>query len=223
MPPTRTRPRGETRRVPPFQGRPTAACRPAFEQVGEWAGGHAGADVLRVAGVLEEVRVYVERDRDARVAEHAADLGHVESEGRWLGCAVAGVCCPMRLQPQSRVFASSSSSLPPFARTWLRQDARDAVAGRARHPDRPVADRDPDARFARPDGDWPAAYPPGASVDPGHGPVPPVCDPDGRSNQSSKALVVRETHLHDVGEKHGCEPPQWRFLYATASPRSSSA
>jgi transcriptional regulator with XRE-family HTH domain len=29
MPPTRTRPRGAARRVPPFQGRPPAACRPA--------------------------------------------------------------------------------------------------------------------------------------------------------------------------------------------------
>jgi hypothetical protein len=35
---------------------------------------------LRVAGVLEEVRVDVERDRDARVAEDAADLGWVEPE-----------------------------------------------------------------------------------------------------------------------------------------------
>ena len=119
MPPTRTRPRGETRRVPPFQGRPTAACRPA-------------------------------RHRRCRCRTSCMTYG---SDAR------SPVCCrPMRLQPQSRVFASSSSSLPPFARTWLRQDARDAVAGRARHPDRPGADRDPDARFARPDGDWPAAY-----------------------------------------------------------------
>ena len=51
-----------------------------LEQAGEWAGGHAGADVLRVAGVLEQVRVGVERDRDARVAEDAADLGQVEPE-----------------------------------------------------------------------------------------------------------------------------------------------
>ena len=51
-----------------------------FEQVGEWAGGHAGADVARVAGVLEQVRVDVERDRDARVAEDPADLGRVEPE-----------------------------------------------------------------------------------------------------------------------------------------------
>jgi len=43
-----------------------------LEQPGEWAGGHAGSDVLRVAGVLEQVRVDVERDRDARVAEDAA-------------------------------------------------------------------------------------------------------------------------------------------------------
>jgi hypothetical protein len=33
-----------------------------------------------VAGVLEQVCVDVERDRDARVAEHAADLGYVEPE-----------------------------------------------------------------------------------------------------------------------------------------------
>jgi hypothetical protein len=44
------------------------------------AGGHAGADVARVAGVLEEVRVDVERDRDARVPEDAAELGRVEPE-----------------------------------------------------------------------------------------------------------------------------------------------
>jgi hypothetical protein len=51
-----------------------------FEQAGEWAGGHAGSDVLRVAGVLEQVRVGVERDGDARMAEDAADLGRVEPE-----------------------------------------------------------------------------------------------------------------------------------------------
>jgi hypothetical protein len=39
-----------------------------------------GPGCARVAGVLEEVRVDVERDRDARVAEHAADLGWVEPE-----------------------------------------------------------------------------------------------------------------------------------------------
>jgi hypothetical protein len=33
---------------------------------------------LRVAGVVEQVRVDVERDRDAGVAEDAADLGWVE-------------------------------------------------------------------------------------------------------------------------------------------------
>lgn len=33
-----------------------------------------------MAGVLEEMRVDVERDRDAGVAEHAADLGYVEPE-----------------------------------------------------------------------------------------------------------------------------------------------
>lgn len=145
MPPTRTRPRGTTRRVQPFQGRPPAARRPA-------------------------------RHRRCRCRTSCMTNG---SDAR------SPVCCrPMRLQPQLRVFASSSSPLPPFARTWLRQDARDAVAGRARHPDRPVADRDPDARFARPDGDWPAAYLPGASVDPGHGPVPPVCDPDAAIRES---------------------------------------
>jgi hypothetical protein len=51
-----------------------------LEQAGERAGRHAGSDVLRVAGVLEEVRVDVERDRDASVAEDAADLGRVEPE-----------------------------------------------------------------------------------------------------------------------------------------------
>jgi hypothetical protein len=51
-----------------------------LEQAGEGAGGHAGADVARVAGVIEEVRVDVERDRDARVAEDAADLRWVEPE-----------------------------------------------------------------------------------------------------------------------------------------------
>jgi hypothetical protein len=40
----------------------------------------SGSDVLRVAGVLEQVRVDVERDRDARVAEDAADPGYVEPE-----------------------------------------------------------------------------------------------------------------------------------------------
>jgi hypothetical protein len=54
-------------------------CR-GLEQAGEWAGGHAGPDVFGVAGVVEEVRVDVERDRDAGVAEHAADLGWVEPE-----------------------------------------------------------------------------------------------------------------------------------------------
>src|SRR5829696_6884229 len=54
--------------------------RGGFEQAGERAGGHAGADVVRMAGVLEQVRVDVERDRDARVPEDAADLGRVESE-----------------------------------------------------------------------------------------------------------------------------------------------
>jgi hypothetical protein len=33
-----------------------------------------------VAGGLKQVRVDVERDRDARMAEDAADLGHVEPE-----------------------------------------------------------------------------------------------------------------------------------------------
>jgi hypothetical protein len=33
-----------------------------------------------VAGVLEQMRVSVEGDRDARVAEDAADLGYVEPE-----------------------------------------------------------------------------------------------------------------------------------------------
>jgi hypothetical protein len=33
-----------------------------------------------VAGVLKQVGVGVERDRDARVAEDAADLGYVEPE-----------------------------------------------------------------------------------------------------------------------------------------------
>ena len=51
-----------------------------LEQTGEWAGGHTGADVLGVAGVLEQVCVDVERDRDARVAEDTADLGRVEPE-----------------------------------------------------------------------------------------------------------------------------------------------
>jgi hypothetical protein len=51
-----------------------------LEQAGKWAGGHAGSDVVRVAGVLEQVRVDVERDSDARVAEDAADLGYVEPE-----------------------------------------------------------------------------------------------------------------------------------------------
>jgi hypothetical protein len=50
-----------------------------LEQLGEWAGGHAGPDVACVAGVLEEVCVDVERDCDAGVAEYVADLGHVES------------------------------------------------------------------------------------------------------------------------------------------------
>jgi hypothetical protein len=54
-------------------------CR-GLEQGGERAGGRAGSDVARVAGVLKEVCVDVERDRDARVAEDAADLGDVEPE-----------------------------------------------------------------------------------------------------------------------------------------------
>ena len=33
-----------------------------------------------MAGVLEQVRVDIERDGDARVAEDAADLGYVEPE-----------------------------------------------------------------------------------------------------------------------------------------------
>src|SRR5829696_8855763 len=51
-----------------------------LEQVGVWAGGHAGAAVACVTGVLEQVGVAVEGDRDAGVAEHAADLGWVEPE-----------------------------------------------------------------------------------------------------------------------------------------------
>jgi hypothetical protein len=51
-----------------------------LEQAGEWAGGDAGADVARVAGVLEQVGVDVEPDRDAGAAEDAADLGGVEPE-----------------------------------------------------------------------------------------------------------------------------------------------
>jgi hypothetical protein len=51
-----------------------------LEQAGERAGGHAGPDVACVAGALKEVRVDIECDRDARVAEDAADLGYVEPE-----------------------------------------------------------------------------------------------------------------------------------------------
>ena len=57
-----------------------------LEQAGVWAGGHAGSDVVCVAGVLEQVGVGVERDGDAGVAEHAAEkelyivpnAGHVD-------------------------------------------------------------------------------------------------------------------------------------------------
>jgi hypothetical protein len=59
-------------------GRTGSGCG-GLEQVGEWAGRHAGADVAGVAGVLKQ-GVGVERDRDARVAEDAADLGYVEPE-----------------------------------------------------------------------------------------------------------------------------------------------
>jgi hypothetical protein len=54
--------------------------RLGLEQAREWAGCHPGSDVARVAGVLEEVRVDVERGRDAGMPEDAAHLGDVESE-----------------------------------------------------------------------------------------------------------------------------------------------
>jgi hypothetical protein len=51
-----------------------------FEKAGDGAGGHPGSDVARVAGALEQACVVVERDRDARVPEDAADPGYVEAE-----------------------------------------------------------------------------------------------------------------------------------------------
>jgi hypothetical protein len=63
-----------------LQHRGAGRRRLGLEQARERAGGHPGSDVARVAGVLEEVRVDVERDRDARVAEDAADPGYVEPE-----------------------------------------------------------------------------------------------------------------------------------------------
>jgi hypothetical protein len=63
-----------------LEHRGTGGGSRGLEQAGEWAGGHAGSDVLRVAGVLEQVCVDVERDGDAGVPEDAADLGRVEPE-----------------------------------------------------------------------------------------------------------------------------------------------
>jgi hypothetical protein len=51
-----------------------------FEKPGERACGHERADLGGVAGVVEEVRVDVERGGDAGVAQDAADLGDVEPE-----------------------------------------------------------------------------------------------------------------------------------------------
>jgi len=45
-----------------------------LEQAGEWAGGHAGADVVRVAGVLEQVCVDVERAASASAAGSVATI-----------------------------------------------------------------------------------------------------------------------------------------------------
>jgi hypothetical protein len=61
-----------------FEDRGAGRAGRGLEQAGERAGGHAGPDVASVAGVLEQMRVSVECDRDARVAEDAADLGYVE-------------------------------------------------------------------------------------------------------------------------------------------------
>jgi hypothetical protein len=50
------------------------------EDLGEAAAGDGGADVGGVAGLLEQVRVDVESDRRACVAEDAADLADVAAE-----------------------------------------------------------------------------------------------------------------------------------------------
>jgi hypothetical protein len=54
---------------------------------------------LRVAGVLEQVGVDVEGDRDARVAEHAAGLGWVEPE---VDDQVAGERVPQVVEAKRR-------------------------------------------------------------------------------------------------------------------------
>jgi hypothetical protein len=51
-----------------------------IEQLGELASRHSLAEFLGVTGVVEEMRVDVEGDRDPGVAEDAADLGDVEAE-----------------------------------------------------------------------------------------------------------------------------------------------
>ena len=63
-----------------LQHRGAGRRRLGLEQARERAGGHPGSDVARVAGVLEEVGVDVEGDRDARMPEDAAHLGDVETE-----------------------------------------------------------------------------------------------------------------------------------------------
>jgi hypothetical protein len=50
------------------------------EQAGELARRHPLPDLVCVTGVVEQVRVDVEGDCRARVAEDAADLGDVKAE-----------------------------------------------------------------------------------------------------------------------------------------------
>jgi hypothetical protein len=58
-----------------LQHRGAGRRRRGLEQARERAGCHPSSDVRRVAGVLDEVRVDVERDRDAGMPEDAAHLG----------------------------------------------------------------------------------------------------------------------------------------------------
>jgi hypothetical protein len=50
------------------------------EDLGEAAAGHRGPNFDSMAGLLEEVRVDVQGDRRAGVAEDAADLANVETQ-----------------------------------------------------------------------------------------------------------------------------------------------
>jgi hypothetical protein len=68
------------RLLPELEQRNAVPRRRGLEQASERARGHECADLPAVAGVVDEMDLDVERDRDARVSEDAAHLRDVESE-----------------------------------------------------------------------------------------------------------------------------------------------